>query len=131
MNLADINSIKSIAYSLLGKPYVYGGSSINGFDCSGFVQYVYSLVGVGISRSTYTQLYDGVGVSYADAQPGDIVSYGYNGYVSHSALYIGNGMIVHASTPELGIRVDSMYIMPIVSVRRGVYEIIKCWYSLL
>ena len=64
------------------------------------------------------QAASGYGVSIDEAQPGDIVSYGYNGYVSHSALYIGNGMIVHASTPELGIRVDSMYIMPIITIRR-------------
>ena len=51
-------------------------------------------------------------------QAGDIISYGYNGNVSHSALYIGDNTIVHASTPALGIRTDSMYIMPIVSVRR-------------
>ena len=113
------SSVASYALQFVGNPYVAGGTSLtNGTDCSGFVMSVYAAFGVSLPRTTGGQAASGYGVSIEDAQPGDIVSYGYNGYVSHSALYIGNGMIVHASTPELGIRVDSMYIMPIITIRR-------------
>ena len=113
------SSVASYALQFVGNPYVAGGTSLtNGTDCSGFVMSVYAAFGISLPRTTGGQSQSGYGVSISDAQPGDIVSYGYNGYVSHSALYIGNGMIVHASTPELGIRVDSMYIMPIITIRR-------------
>ena len=116
----DANTdVASYALQFVGNPYVYGGTSLtNGTDCSGFVMSVYAAFGISLPRTTGGQAASGYGVSIDEAQPGDIVSYGYNGYVSHSALYIGNGMIVHASTPELGIRVDSMYIMPIITIRR-------------
>lgn len=94
----------SIAYSLVGSPYVSGSNGPYGFDCSGFVQYVYSQVGVNVSRSSSTQLYDGVAVSYQDAQPGDILSWGYvDGVATHSALYVGNGQMVHATNPSQGV----------------------------
>ena len=113
------SDIANYALQFVGNPYVAGGTSLtNGTDCSGFVMSVYAAFGVALPRTTTGQAASGYGVSVDEAQPGDIVSYGYNGYVSHSALYIGNGMIVHASTPELGIRVDSMYIMPIITIRR-------------
>ena len=102
------NDVSSIAYSLVGSPYVSGGNSPYGFDCSGFVQYVYSLVGVGVSRSSYTQLYDGVGVSYQDAQPGDIVLWGYGSTVTHSSLYVGNGTMIHAANPGTGVIVSNI-----------------------
>ena len=103
------NDVVSIAYSLVGMPYIGGSNGPYGFDCSGFVQYVYSCVGKYISRSSYTQIYDGVGVSYADAQPGDILSWGYgNGTVTHSALYVGNGLMIHAANPGTGVIVSSV-----------------------
>ena len=100
--------LTSIAYSLVGRPYISGGSGPYGFDCSGFVQYVYSLVGVNVSRSSSTQLYDGVGVSYENAQPGDIVLWGYNGVVTHSSLYVGNGTMIHAANPGTGVIVSNI-----------------------
>jgi len=95
--------IVSIAYSLIGSPYVSGGNQPGGFDCSGFVQYVYSRVGKSVSRSSYTQAYDGVGVSYSNARPGDILNWGHGGRVTHSALYVGNGMMIHATNPSMGV----------------------------
>ena len=100
--------VTSIAYSLLGAPYIGGANGPYGFDCSGFVQYVYSNVGVSVSRSSWTQLYDGVGVSYSDAQPGDIISWGYAGTPTHSALYVGNGMMIHAANPSTGVILSSV-----------------------
>ena len=73
------------------------------FDCSGFVQYVYSRVGIYVSRSSYTQAYDGYGVSYSEAQPGDILNWGHGGQVTHSALYVGGGMMIHATNPSQGV----------------------------
>ncbi len=94
----------SIAYSLLGAPYVYGTNGPSTFDCSGFVQYVYSRVGIYVSRSSSTQIRDGYAVSYENAQPGDILSWGYSeGNPTHSALYVGNGMMIHAANPSTGV----------------------------
>lgn len=103
------NDVVSIAYSLLGMPYISGSNGPYGFDCSGFVQYVYSCVGKYVSRSSYTQIYDGIGVGYADAQPGDILSWGYGyGNVTHSALYVGNGMMIHAANSGTGVVLDNV-----------------------
>ena len=113
------SDVASYAVQFVGNPYVYGGTSLtNGADCSGFVQSVYANFGVSLPRTAPAQSTVGYSVPVSEIQAGDIISYGYNGNVSHSALYIGDNTIVHASTPALGIRTDSMYIMPIVSVRR-------------
>ena len=103
------NDIVSIALSLVGSSYTYGGASpATGYDCSGFVQYVYSQVGKSVSRGAYTQSNDGVGVSLADAQPGDIMSWGHGGQVTHSSIYIGNGQIVHAMNSNTGVVISQV-----------------------
>lgn len=96
--------IVGLAYSLVGSPYVSGGNGPGGFDCSGFVQYVYAQNGIHVSRSSYTQAYDGYAVPYSEAQPGDILSWGYGpGSITHSALYVGNGLMIHATNPRQGV----------------------------
>lgn len=101
--------IVNMAVSLVGSPYVYGGNSPSGFDCSGFVQYVYAQKGIAISRSAPTQIFDGYGVSYDKMLPGDIISWGYsNGTVTHSALYIGDGKMVHATNPLQGVIISDV-----------------------
>lgn len=119
-NTIESNSeVANFAMQFVGNPYVYGGTSLtNGADCSGFVMAVYANFGISLPRTTGGQAQSGYPVDINNIQAGDIISYGYNGVVSHSALYVGNGMIVHASTPELGIRLDNMNIMPIVTIRR-------------
>ena len=103
------SDVVSIAYSLVGAPYIGGANGPYGFDCSGFVQYVYSRVGVYVTRSTWSQLYDGVGVSYENAQPGDIIVWGYaGGGATHSTLYVGNGMMIHAANPGTGVIISSV-----------------------
>lgn len=98
------NDVVSIAYSLLGMPYMANSAGPYGFDCSGFVSYVYSCVGKSISRGTWTQQYEGVGVSYAEAQPGDVLIWGYSeGSPTHSALYVGNGQMIHAANYGTGV----------------------------
>lgn len=102
-------TVSSIAYSLVGSPYIMGANGPYGFDCSGFVQYVYSRLGIYISRSSSTQLYDGVAVSYSDILPGDIINWGYNNGVStHSALYVGNGKMIHAANPSMGVIISDV-----------------------
>jgi len=105
----DMASLVQLAYSLIGSPYVAGGNSPLGFDCGGFVQYLYSRVGISISRSTSTQIHDGVAVSYENAQPGDILLWGYSGGVpTHSAIYVGNGKMIHATNPRQGVIVSDV-----------------------
>lgn len=102
-------TVSSIAYSLVGSPYIMGANGPYGFDCIGFVQYVYSRLGIYISRSSSTQLYDGVAVSYSDILPGDIINWGYsNGVSTHSALYVGNGKMIHAANPSMGVIISDV-----------------------
>lgn len=111
--------IVEFSKQFVGNPYVSGGTSLtSGADCSGFVQSVFRTFNISLPRTTSEQAVVGKGISIEQIEIGDIVSYGYNGSATHSAIYIGNGMIIHSSTPELGIRLDSMYIMPIVTIRR-------------
>jgi len=103
------NDVVSIAYSLLGMPYMANSAGPYGFDCSGFVSYVYSCVGKSISRGTWTQQYEGVGVSYSEIQPGDVILWGYaDGSPTHSALYVGNGQMIHAANYGTGVIVSDV-----------------------
>ena len=109
------SSVVDYATQFVGNPYVWGGTSLtNGADCSGFVQSVYANFGVSLPRTSYEQQNAGTEVSYADAQPGDLICYG-----GHVAIYMGNGQIVHASNSTDGIKIsnDATY-RTILSVRR-------------
>jgi len=106
--------IAKYACQFIGNPYVYGGTSLtNGTDCSGFTQSVYKGFGISIPRSSTSQRSYGTGVSYADAQPGDLIC-----YAGHVGMYIGNGYIVHASTAKTGIKLSVATYRPILAVRR-------------
>lgn len=98
------SSIADYALQFVGSPYVWGGTSPAGFDCSGFTQYVYAQFGISLPRTSYGQELVGTIVSPANAMPGDLVTYN-----NHSAIYIGNGMIVNAMSPGQGVAVCSMY----------------------
>lgn len=109
-------SIASYGCQFIGNPYVAGGTSLtNGADCSGFVMSVYKEFGYSLPRSSYDQRSVGREVSYQDAQPGDIIC-----YAGHVGIYIGNGQIVHASTPSGGIKIGSATFRQIITVRRVV-----------
>ena len=106
--------IANYALQFVGCPYVAGGTSLtNGCDCSGFTQGVYSHFGISIPRSSYAQSAAGQEVSFSEAQAGDIIYYG-----GHVGIYIGNNMIVHASTAATGIKVSSAFYRSIITVRR-------------
>ena len=113
------NQVVNYALQFVGGPYVYGGNSLtNGTDCSGFTKLVFANYGVYLPRSAPEQAYAGVHVDLGDIKPGDIIVSGYDGVVCHVALYIGDGKLVHALNSNVGIVVTSMYIMPIIDVRR-------------
>lgn len=106
--------IAKYACQYIGNPYVLGGTSLTkGADCSGFTYRIYMNWGYSIPRTSYQQRSAGVGVSYADAQPGDLIC-----YEGHVAMYIGNGMIVHASSTKTGIKVSRAEYQTILAVRR-------------
>lgn len=107
-------NIVNYACQFVGNPYVYGGTSLtNGTDCSGFVMSVYRAFGVSLPHSSYSLRSVGQGVSTSDMQPGDIVCYS-----GHVAIYVGNGTIVHASSPSTGIKYSNVNYKTILGVRR-------------
>lgn len=100
--------IADIAMQYLGYPYVYGGASPSGFDCSGFVKYVYSQFGYALDRTAAAQSSDGVHVDRADLQPGDIICFSNGGYIGHVGIYIGGGNFIHASGSTTGVIVTNL-----------------------
>ena len=102
----------------IGNKYVYGGTSLtNGIDCSGFTYKIYAQFGYKIPRTSFLQRSAGKSVAYEDAQPGDLICYD-----GHVGLYIGGGLIVHASNsnpyPRGGIKVSKANYRTILAVRR-------------
>ncbi len=96
-NAPIINKILDFADDYLGTPYVWGGTTPAGFDCSGFVQYVYGKNGYNITRTTYTQWdNDGIPVDREDLAPGDLVYFGYGDAPSHVGIYVGDGKMIHS-----------------------------------
>lgn len=103
--------IVAIAKQYLGVPYVYGGSSPRGFDCSGFTSYVFRQAGISLNRTATGQLSNGTSVSKDQLQPGDLVFFRRNTTkpVSHVGIYVGDGNFIHASTNDYVVRYDSLY----------------------
>lgn len=103
--------IANYALQFVGYPYVYGGSSPKGFDCSGLTSYVYSQFGYSINRTASNQLNNGYAVEKSNLQPGDLVFFRQNGSTkpaSHVGVYIGNNQYVHASTPGVGVIISDL-----------------------
>jgi cell wall-associated NlpC family hydrolase len=95
----------SIAMQYIGVPYVWGGSTPGGFDCSGLVMYVFAQMGISLPHSTYSQINYGTPVAYSDLEPGDLVFFD---NVGHVGIYIGGGEFVDAPYTGAYVRVDSM-----------------------
>lgn len=103
--------VAAYAETLLGKPYVYGGSGPNGFDCSGFVYYVYGHFGVTLNRGASGQMSNGKAVEREELRPGDLVFF-QDGTVttaaSHVGIYVGEDRFIHASTNSNCVQYNSM-----------------------
>lgn len=107
----DGNKIVSFAQQYLGYRYVLGGTTpSSGFDCSGFVYYVFNSNGYSISRSLYAQASTGTAVSKSELQPGDVVFFNNtsSGALGHVGIYIGDGMMVHAANSKRGVVTDTI-----------------------
>lgn len=108
------SAVVAYACQFIGNSYVWGGTSLtDGADCSGFTQSVFANFGVSLPRTSGEQRGAGVEVSYADAQPGDLICYS-----GHVAIYMGGGQIVHAANSAIGITTGNATYRTILSVRR-------------
>lgn len=99
------------ARKFVGTPYKWGGSSPLGFDCSGFVQYVFRQFGVDLPRVSYQQANAGKRISTDQLKPGDLVAWDNstrNNGADHIAIYVGNGMVIEAPKPGTPLRIASM-----------------------
>ncbi len=108
-SVSKSRNVVGTALSCRGSRYRRGGTGKGGFDCSGFTSYVFAQHGIKLPRTSAGQSRVGTPVSKSDLQPGDLVFFNTRGRgVSHVAIYIGNGNIVHASSVRTGVKVDSL-----------------------
>ena len=108
----------SFALAQLGDPYVYGAAGPDAWDCSGLTMAAWAAAGVSLPHSSSMQLSSGTPVSSSALVPGDLVFY--YSPISHVALYIGNGQVVHAPYPGTTVEVVPLTSMPIsAAVRPG------------
>ena len=106
---ALVRRLTSIALQYVGVPYVYGGSTPDGFDCSGFVSYVFRQAGISLPRTADDQYLVGTPVSPANLRTGDLVFFvDDSGELSHVGMYLKDGEFIHAST-STGIDFDSLH----------------------
>lgn len=107
------------AKEFIGNPYVWGGTSLTkGTDCSGFVMRVFQKYGVKLPRNSRAQANCGTTIKVSEAKPGDLIFYAKGKTINHVAIYIGNGQVVHASSPKTGIKISNVsYRTPFKAVR--------------
>lgn len=99
-----------VAKSKVGNRYIWGATGPYSFDCSGLVYYSYSQAGVRLNRTSRYQYNHGYSVSFNNMKPGDLMFFGRSqGSIYHVAMYVGNGRMVHASTPSRGVVNDTIY----------------------
>ncbi len=118
--VSDIRvDICQYAKEFLGNPYVWGGTSLTkGADCSGFVLSVFKKYGVSLPHSSVAQAKCGTTIKVSEAKPGDLIFYGNGKSINHVAICIGNGQVIHASSPKTGIKISNIsYRSPIKAVR--------------
>lgn len=108
-NVHAESTLSSVVNSVYGTPYKYGGTTTNGFDCSGFTRYVFKKLGVNLARVSTAQYKQGVSVPKSQLKAGDLVFFNTlgTGKVSHVGIYLGEGKFAHASSSK-GIRTDKL-----------------------
>lgn len=109
-NTSAGQKVIDFAQKYLGYKYVYGGTTPSGFDCSGFVYYVFNSCGYNISRSCSVQAKTGSAVSKSNLQAGDVIFFnnGSGGSIGHVGIYIGGGKFIHAANPKRGVVIDTI-----------------------
>lgn len=118
--ISDVRvDICQYAKEFIGNPYVWGGTSLTkGADCSGFVMSIFKKYGVKLPRNSRAQANCGTVIKVSEAKPGDLIFYAKGKTINHVAIYIGNGQVVHASSPKTGIRISNVsYRSPFKAVR--------------
>ncbi len=111
--------VADFACQYVGNPYVWAGTSLtDGADCSGFVLSVYATFGIELPHFAASQAGYGTPVEYADLCPGDLLFYSWGGEISHVAIYIGDGQIVHAMNEANGICISQADYSPVACCRR-------------
>lgn len=116
---ASGGSVLTIAARYVGTPYRYGGTTPSGFDCSGFVQYVYAQLGVSLPRTANQQIDAGRRVSRSEARPGDIVSFVKGGSVYHNGLYAGGNMLYDSPRTGKSLSKREIWTSNVVFTRVG------------
>ena len=109
VNSTGGQAVVDTAMQFLGVPYVWGGTSPEGFDCSGLCYYVYQQLGYSINRVAHS-IYTGSGTAVTKDQlaPGDVICFGNTGYVWHVGIYVGNNQFIHAPNSGAVVRVESL-----------------------
>ena len=105
------HDILEVSKEYIGVPYVSGGTSRWGFDCSGYTQYVFNQLDIALDRTVLNQLSDGIIVAKEDLQCGDLVIFSYTGdnggFASHIGIYVGNDQVIHASSSR-GVTISDL-----------------------
>ncbi len=123
VDTSGFSDFGSYCLQFVGTPYVYSGSSPSGFDCSGYVSYIYAnYYGISLPHNAAEISALGTAVSPDSVQVGDVLGHDYNndGYIDHVSLYIGNGTCIHASNSRMGVITSAWPMGSVVTIRRFV-----------
>lgn len=106
---SKVDKTLKVAKNLIGTPYVYGGSTPAGFDCSGFTMYCYAKAGISLTHNAQAQYNQTKSVSTKDMKKGDLVFFGGStGSITHVGIYVGNGKFIHSPQTGEYVRIDSL-----------------------
>ena len=106
---SKVDKTLKVAKNLIGTPYVYGGSTPTGFDCSGFSMYCYAKAGISLTHNAQAQYNQTKSVSTKDMKKGDLVFFGGStGNITHVGIYVGNGKFIHSPQTGEYVRIDSL-----------------------